>query len=330
MAKLIGRLLALWILISRLRGAKGGSGSMAQTSTEAQRRSARPAASDRSSTAESPLDLPSAGWRSIAKRAAKDIKRDRVTLVAAGMSYYLFLAIFPAIIAAVGILGLLDVGQGVIDDVGDSVAETMPGGAGQLLTDAIRAANEPSENASLIAAIVGIAVALWSASSGMVALQAGLDVAYDIERERKFLKARGVALLLIVATGALGGVPSPFFTLGESTIFVVLGWILTIVAVVLLFSLYYYLGPNRDSPHWRWVTPGGLVGAALWIVASLGFFFYVENFSSYGETYGALAGVVVLILWLYLSSLSILIGAEVNAEAERQSEPTSSGGRHGS
>ena len=130
-----------------------------------------------------------------------------------------------------------------------------------------------------------------------------------------------MALVLIVATGLLGGVPSPIFTFGTSTLSVVLGWALTIVAVVLLFSLFYYIGPNRPSPHWQWVSAGGLVGALLWILAAVGFGVYVESLGGegrYTETYGALAGVVVLILLLFLSSVAVLIGGEFNAELERQ------------
>lgn len=325
MANIIGKLLAFWILIRAFKGSKGGSPSLARATS---RRSAQQETSQSQATAgdtDSPIDLPPSDWKSVTKRTVKEIKDDRITLVAAGMAYYLFLAIFPAIIAAVGILGLLDIGQGVIEDARQSIAETIPGGAGQILTDAIGAADDASENASLIAAISGIAIALWSASSGMVALQSGLDVAYDIDRERKFVKARAVALLLIGATGLLGGVPSPIFTFGDTLFFTVLGWVLTVVAVMVLFSLYHYLGPNRESPQWQWLTPGGLAGAVLWIVASLAFFFYVDKLGSYGKTYGALAGVVVLILWLYLSSLAVLVGGELNAEVERQSTGSPTG-----
>jgi membrane protein len=145
-------------------------------------------------------------------------------------------------------------------------------------------------------------------------------VAYDVDTDRKFFAKRGVALVLLIATLLLGGVPSPFFTFGESTIFTVLGWVLTIAAVIVLFSLYYYLGPNRQSPTWRWVTTGGVVGALLWIGASLLFGLYISTFNDYGKTYGPLAGVIVLVLWLYLSSIAVLVGGELNAETERQAK----------
>lgn len=267
---------------------------------------------------DSPLDLAPLDWRVTVKRTLTEIKADRVTFVAAGMAYYLFLALFPAVIAAIGVLGLVDASRETISSLESSVRSTLPAGPSDIIGDAINNAGRPNESASIWAALIGIAVAVWSASSGMVALQKGLNVAYDIPEERKFVKARLVALALIVATLLLGGVPSPIFTFGESTIYVIIGWILTVVAVVVLFSLFYYLAPNRSSPHWSWVSAGGIVGALLWIVLSVGFVIYVNEFSSYGKTYGTMAGVVVLILWLFLTSLTVLIGGELNAELERQ------------
>ncbi len=236
------------------------------------------------------------------------------------MAYYGFLALFPAVIAAIGILGLLQVPDSFVADFQESMKSSLPEGANEIVTAAIENARQQEKSASLIAALIGIAVALWSASSAFVALQKGLDVAYDIPDERKFFKARGVALVLIIATGLLGGVPSPFFTFGESTIFIVIGWVLTIVAVMVMFSFFYYLGPNRDSPRWTWVSPGGVLGTVLWLGTSAAFGFYVENFGSYGETYGTMAAFVVLILWMFLTSLSVLIGGELNAELERQAD----------
>jgi membrane protein len=266
-------------------------------------------------TPDSPLDLPAEDWKQTLKRTLAEVKQDRVTFAAAAIAYYLFLAIFPALIALVGILGIAHIdASGLID----SLSARLPGGAGRALTRAISGADNPSQAASLTAAITGIAIALWSASSGMAALQTGLNVAYDVPAERKFVAKRAVALVLLLATLVLGGVPSPFFTFGESVIFTVLGWILTVAAVVVLFSIYYYLGPNRDSPTWKWLTTGGTVGTALWIMASLLFGYYVSTFNNYGKTYGPLAGVIVLVLWLYLSAIAVLLGAELNAEFERQ------------
>ena len=264
---------------------------------------------------DSPLELEARDWKSTAKRTLKEIKEDRVTLISAGMAYYFFLAIFPALIALVGVLGIAHVDpSGLID----SIRSSLPGGAGTALTRAIAQADKPSQSASFIAAAGGILLALFSASSGMVALEKGLDIAYDVPKDRKFLMARVIAIVLLIATVLLGAVPSPLFTFGESTIFTVLGYILSIMAVVVLFSIFYFLAPNRESPSWQWVSTGGIVGTILWVLVSIAFGFYVNNFNSYSKTYGPLAGVIVLILWLYLSSLAVLIGGELNAELERQ------------
>jgi membrane protein len=262
-----------------------------------------------------PLDLDRNDWRSTVKRTMREIKDDRVPFAAAGMAFYFFLAIFPALIALVGILGLLNVdASGLVD----SIRTSLPGGAGQALAQAVAHADAPSRAASLVATILGIVAALWSASSGMAGLQSGLNIAYDVEHDRRFVAKRAVAFGLLLATVALGGVPSPFFTFGDGTVFTIIGWVLTVAAVVVLFSVFYWLGPNREHPSWRWVSAGGVAGALIWILGSALFTVYVTNFNSYGKTYGPLGGVVVLLLWLYLSSLAVLVGGELNAELERQ------------
>jgi membrane protein len=327
--RLLARLLVVKIVLDRLRSdRKSGHDRLRATApprpqprrapqpqpTEATTEATIPVQTGGGPGADSPLELDAPDWKQTIKRTLKEIKADRVTLIAAGMAYYFFLAIFPAVIAAIGIMDLAGISTTALVEW---IRTTLPGGAGQVLIDAVQG-RDPSHSASLIAALTGIALALWSASSGFVALQAGLNVAYDVPDDRKFIGKRAVALGLIVATALLGGVPSPFFSFGERTIYTVIGWILTIVAVMVLFAIYYTLGPKRDTPRWVWVSPGGIVGAIIWIVASISFGVYVTQFSSYGKTYGSLAGVIVLILWLYLTSISILVGGELNAELERQ------------
>ena len=265
---------------------------------------------------DTPLELDPPDWKATAKRTLKEIKSDRVTLVAAGMAYYLFLAIFPAIIAFTGILGLAEIDT---EPIVRAIRTNLPGSSGSLLVEAVQGSQKTSEETALGATIIGIGLALWSATSGFVALQKGLNVAYDVPEDRKFVGARAVAFALIVATGVLGGVPSPIFTF-ESMPLQVLGWVLTVVAVILLFSIFYYLGPNRGKPTWQWVSAGGIVGALIWIAASAGFAFYAGDPSRYAKTYGSTAAVIALIFWLFLTSVSILVGGELNAELERQAE----------
>jgi membrane protein len=286
---------------------------------------------------DSPTDLTKGDWKATAKRTLKEMKNDRVTLIAAAMAYYSFIAVFPALIAAVGIVSLLQVSPEVLEDLSGGIRQFLPGDAGTVLADAIRNAEGQQQGASVVAALIGVAVALWGASAAMVALQNGLNIAYDIpaERQRKFLKLRLVALALLAGTAVLGGIASALIVFGQplgetlgdalpfgdlfAVVWTAIRWVGSILALVVLFALFYYLGPNRDTPRWTWISPGGIVAAVIWIVASLGFSFYVSAFGKgYGETYGSLAGVVLLVLWLYFSSLSVLVGGELNAELERQ------------
>ncbi|MDQ3660435.1 MAG: YihY/virulence factor BrkB family protein, partial [Actinomycetota bacterium] len=211
--RLVARLIVARALISSLRsrGPATSAGEVAEHPTaKKEDASSRPGA-DREPTVDdlpkgpipsqkrgppgpdSPLELPAPDWRETIVRTVKEIKGDRVTLVAAGMAYYFFLAIFPGLIAAVGILGLIDVSDAFLDEVTSSISSTLPGEAGAILTTALNDAQNAPEGASLVAAIFGIAVALWSASSGMVALQSGMNIAYDIPEDRKFVMKRLVA-----------------------------------------------------------------------------------------------------------------------------------------
>ena len=318
LARLVTVVLVVRAAMARRRGperrvAPGGPDEVRHQGTK--QSPARTSANGGTEESDTPLDLEAPDWKMVLRRTGKEIKADRATLAAAGMAYYFFLAIFPALIAVVGIMGLVDADTSGLTR---SIETTLPGDSGVAITEAFREADQPSEATSRTAAILGILVALWSASSGMVALQSGLNIAYDVPQDRKFVGKRAVALALILATALLGGVPSPFFTFGDSTLFTILGWIMTIAAVITLFSVFYFLGPKRESPRWQWVSVGGVAGAALWVTVSLTFGFYVNNYGNYSKTYGSLAGVIVLILWLYLSSLAVLIGGELNSELERQ------------
>ena len=284
----------------------------------------------------SPTDLPARDWKESVRRTAEEFKNDRGPLVAAGMAFYWFLAIFPAILAAVGILGLVGLGADTVAEIVKGLQATLPGDSDLVLSEAVEKASTQSRSSSVVATVVGLGVALWSASAGMVAVQVGCDVAYDITEDRKFLAKRAVALLLVLVTAVLAGIASALIVFGQPlgeavrdhlpfgdafvVVWTLLRWTLGLGALVVLFACMYSIAPNRETPRWTWVSPGGILAMAGWLVASLAFSFYVSSAGSYVETYGSITGVVMLLLWLYLSALAVVAGAELNAQLERQGE----------
>ncbi len=297
-----------------------------------------PSQTEESGPPTSPTELGPPGLRVSLQRAVKEFKIDRGSLISAGMAFYWFLAVFPAIIAAVGVLGLANAGRDTIAKINTAIGTTLPGEAATTLQNIVNGAvATKGGSGSLLATVFGLLLAVWGASAGMVALQRGLDVAYDVKDERKLVAARTRAMLLIGLTIVLGGAATVLIVFGAplahgieghlpfggtefNIAWTVARWVLGLLALSVLFASYYSLGPNRETPRWTWVSPGGIVATVVWLLASLAFSFYVTSVGDLFTKYGSLSGVVALLLWLYLSALAVILGAELNAELERQGD----------
>jgi membrane protein len=279
--------------------------------------------------AEKPTEIPPRGWWQVVRRAFKESSADNVPILAAGVAFFAFLAIFPAMIAAITLYGIFADPETVAAQVRD-LSAALPEQAQPILADQLQSVASASGGALGIGLVVSVLAAVWSASSGTGNLLKAINIAYDEDESRGFLKVRGIALaltlgaivflLLTLALVAVVPVVLNVLPLGQvGTILAqVLRWVLLVALVVAALAVTYRIAPDRDQPRFSWVTTGSLVATVLWIIGSVAFSLYVNNFGSYNKTYGAIAGVVVLMLWLYLTSYIVLLGAEINAESERQ------------
>lgn len=279
--------------------------------------------------ADDPREIPRAGWFQIVKRAWAEAKSDQVPLLAAGVAFYSFLALFPAMIAAVMLYGLVRDPEDVRRQV-DDLSAALPSDAASLLTTQLEAITSTSSGSLGLGLLVSLVLALWSASGGVGNLLSAINVAYDEEETRGFVKRKGLSLLLtlaaivfVVVTISLVAVaPAVLDNLAEGGPsrwgLEAARWVGLVAAMTVALAVLYRVAPDRDDPEFKWVSVGAAVATVVWLAASLGFSLYVDNFGSYNKTYGALAGVVVLLLWLWLTMYIVLLGAEVNAEAEQQ------------
>jgi membrane protein len=254
------------------------------------------------------------------------------------VAFYSFLALFPALIAAVTLYGLIaDPGQ--VEEQIRSLSEALPSESATLIADQLREITSTSERALGVGLVVSVLLALFTASGGVANLIKAINLAYDEEETRGFARVRALALLLtlgaivfmVVAVGLVAVLPVVLDEIGlggvGQAVVGVLRWVGLVLFMTGALAVLYRFAPDRNDPRFSWVTLGAAVATLLWILGSVGFSVYVDNFGSYGETYGALAGAVVLLLWLFLTAFVVLFGAEINAEAEQQTAQDSTVGR---
>ena len=270
-------------------------------------------------------------WWPVLKRTVAEFREDNLTDWAAALTYYSVLAIFPALIVLVSILGL--VGESATQPLIDNLGTVAPGPAKEIFTSAIENL-QGDQGAAGVLFVIGLLGALWSASGYVAAFMRASNAIYDIEEGRPIWKTLPVRVSLtlvlltllaistiaVVLTGGLAEKVGDLVGLGSTAVDVwnIAKWPVLLVVVSFMFALLYWAAPNVKHPGFRWISPGGLLAVVGWLIASGAFALYVSNFGSYNKTYGALGGVVVFLVWLWISNIVILLGAEFNAELERE------------
>ncbi len=276
-----------------------------------------------------PGQIPKAGWRDILTRVWSALGQDNVSLISAGLAMYALLAVFPSLAAAVSIYGLFASPTSVVRDT-NTFAAILPPGAWEIISRQLQDAARHTGSTLTVTAATALILSLWSARSGMASLIRATNVAYSEPERRSFLRVTLLSLAFTVAGLAaffvviLLAVAVPLMvkilglSAGTERVVDTARWLLLWVAAVVGLSAIYRYGPARRKPQWQWVTWGSVIASTFWLLGSVLFAIYVRSFGSYGQTYGALGGVIVLLMWFYLSSFTVVIGAEINAEMERQ------------
>jgi len=280
-------------------------------------------------TASMPRHIPWRGWLDILIRINNQITADNLSLVAAGVAFYAFLAIFPTIVASISLYGIIAENADIMQQF-DSLTVLMPAAARPILLDQVDTLVKSSEKTLGATFIVGLIFALFSAMKGMKAIMMALNIAYNEREKRGFFKIHFIALLLTLASvmlmvfllGLVVAVPIflQYIPMGEyvSIFLTLLRWPVMVLVLTMALSALYHFAPSRKEARWRWVSWGAGVATIMWLLASLGFSAYVENFGNFNKVYGSIGALVILLIWFFISSYALLIGAELNAEMEHQ------------
>jgi membrane protein len=288
--------------------------------------------------ADEPQDIPARGWKQVVMRLGARISRDNLSIIAAGVAFYAFLAIPSALTALVALYGLAFDPQDVQRQIA-SLNGAMPGDAVQLIGQQLQAVTSQPRSTLGVGLIVAVLVAIWGARAAMSTFITALNIAYAEEEKRGFLRFQAAAFALtalavvfaVLSIALIAVLPAaidllPFGKIGK-TVASVVRWPVLLVLVTIGLAAIYRYAPSRNEPKWRWVSWGAAVATVLWIAGSALFSLYVGQFASYNKTYGSLGAVVVLMMWLYLSAFAVLLGAELNAELEHQTARDTTAGR---
>ncbi|MFG2638468.1 YihY/virulence factor BrkB family protein [Streptomyces sp. NPDC048362] len=280
---------------------------------------------------DTPTKLPKRAWRAVLKGALREFKDDELTDRAAALTYYGVLSLFPALLVLVSLLGIT--GKSTTEALLANLNKFAPGSARDILTQAVHQL-QSSTGVGSIMALVGIVLAVWSASGYVAAFIRAANAVYDMPEGRPAWKILPVRIgltvvlmvlavasaLIVVFTGALARRAGTALGIGDTalTVWSIAKWPVLVVLVTLMIAILYWASPNAKVKGFRWITPGSILALIIWMIASAGFAFYVANFASYNKTYGTMAGVIVFLLWLWITNLAILLGLEFDAETVRQ------------
>jgi len=281
------------------------------------------------SDADAPTEIPARGWRDILWRTYGKVSRDRVLAVAAGVTFYGLLAIFPAITAFVSLYGLI-ADPGTVAEQLSAAEGMLPGGAIVVIRDQIVRISTGNETKLGFAFVLGLGISAWSANAGVKAVFDALNVAYGEEEKRRYIRLNlislvctlGILVFAVLAIGAVAAIPIvlDYLYLGDVAEWLIwLGrWPVLVAIMMIGLAALYRFGPSRDDAQWKWVSPGAIFASVAWLLGSVLFSWYVASFEDYNKTYGALGAVIALLMWMWLSATIILVGAELNSETERQ------------
>ena len=294
-------------------------------------------AAGRGRAALSPLQIPWRGWKDIFWRTFQEIQSDRLLAVAAGVVFYALLALFPAVTAGVSVYALF-ADAGTITGHIERLSTLLPGGAIEIVSEQIRRIVERGSSELTFGFVIGLGIAFWSANAGMKAIFDALNVIYDEEEKRSFIKLNLISMLFTLSAIALvlavfASVTVVPFVLtyvgleGGTRFIIGYGrWLGMFIVTVAALSVLYRYGPSRATARWQWISAGSLFAAAMWMITSIAFSWYVANFGTYNATYGSLGAAIGMMVWMWLSIIVVLIGAELNSEIEHQTTQDSTTG----